>query len=107
MGAASVIPQHALNVASLGAPLDARWHAGASCLPHLTPPHALLRVYARENHALRERVEALEWLREVEALARDKEWWCRRYVRIGQKRYDRLISENIDTVAHARKEAEV
>ena len=35
------------------------------------PPAALdglLRVYARENHSLRARVDALEWVRECEAL---------------------------------------
>lgn len=34
-----------------------------------------LRVYARENHELRERVEALEWLREVED-AKDAIYWA-------------------------------
>lgn len=94
---------------------------------------ALLRVYARENHELRiwrdhhkrehfhavdalvrcieenkelrSRVDALEWLVEVENIERDKDWWDRRYVRIGRKRYDLLISEYIDSFAHAHKEA--
>lgn len=35
---------------------------------------ALTRVYARENHELRERVEALKWLREVED-AKDAVYW--------------------------------
>lgn len=67
-----------------------------------------LRFYARENHELRERVEALEWLREVEALARDKEWWT---VRCVYCEYTDTVEDSRRelraTLAHARKEAGV
>lgn len=56
---------------------------------------ALLRVYARENHELRERVAAMEWLREVEQVHHTVCWT------------KEAKQEWRVTLAHARKEAGV
>lgn len=71
---------------------------------------ALLRVYARENHELHARVDALEWLREVDAY----DLWTQhpKCTACGLSSYNgRIFAHALDELqiiwAHARKEAGV
>ncbi|MEG6506726.1 hypothetical protein [Nitratidesulfovibrio sp. 1201_IL3209] len=62
-----------------------------------------LKETEAERDALRERVEALEWLREVEQAG--GAWLAKRYRKIGRKRYDSLVTQYRATHAHALEEA--
>lgn len=76
----------------------------------LDAPLALIRVYARENRELRERVEALEWLREVEDYTPSRDHPACEKEGLGNRCgeiYDDAVGEYVAIRAHARKEASV